>query len=143
MTTDTETYTRLEQDGREWLEGRARHWAKEAREQAERATVSTDARGRSGRKAEALDAMAKRWDSLAEDTTRSLWIITIGGYGEFCWVGTAASAHGRRIAKLQWEGGYSSRCEVLRAARPEEPNGATDYRPHESALASVVSAEVA
>ncbi|NBD11857.1 hypothetical protein [Corallococcus silvisoli] len=126
-------YESMERDGREMLE----RWVREAR-------VKVRACKHSGTQvAKTQQRIADRYAAVAKDTTRNLWCITVSGYGEFYWVGTPASAHGRRVAKLRWEGGHSSRCVAVRPARDDEPNGETDYQPHAASLAAVVAAEAA
>lgn len=131
--TEVEMYERLEQDGREHME----RWQKNYQHRS-------DNRKHPGTKAAIADQYtADRYAEQLKDTGRYLWCITIGGYGEMYWVGSRASAEGRRIAKAKWEGAHFSNCTKVRPAREDEPNGDAE-KPvrHAAALASDVGAGV-
>lgn len=111
--TEVDMYEEMEKFGREHME----RWQKNFQHRA-------NERKHPGTKAAINDQrIADNYAAKLADTGRYLWCITIGGYGEMYWVGSRASAEGRRIAKVQWEGAYSSRCEKMRTAREDEPNG--------------------
>ena len=110
---DQGTYREVEAEGREWLESRARKYHSSATARPER-----------HRRAKARDEeLARVYALRAADSTRWLWSISIGGYGTLYWVGTRASADGRRVLKVRWEGAHSSRIEKIRPARADEADG--------------------
>lgn len=129
--TDVDMYEEMEKSGREHME----RWQKNFQHRAK-------SRKHPGTKAAKADQYtADRYAEQLADTGRYLWCITIGGYGEMYWVGTRASAEGRRIAKAKWEGARTSNCQKVRPASEDESNGDTE-KPvsHGAALASDVSA---
>lgn len=131
--TEAEMYEEMEKSGREHME----RWQKNFQHRAKN-------RKHSGTRLAIADQhAADRYAEQLKDTGRFLWCITIGGYGEMYWVGTRASAEGRRIAKVKWEGARSSNCQKVRPAREDEPNGDAE-KPvrHEASLASDVGVEV-
>lgn len=72
--------------------------------------------------AAAHHARAKALHARAEDGTRYLWRIAVSGYGPLYWVGTDASAEGRRALKAAHEGAVAT-VERMREALPTEDNG--------------------
>ncbi|RKH13775.1 hypothetical protein D7X74_21240 [Corallococcus sp. CA047B] len=110
---DQSMYSDVEADGREWLLGRVRKYRGRAAHRPER-----------HHKAKARDVeLAGTYLRRASDTGRWLWSITISGWGTLYWVGTRASAEGRRALKVRHEGSFSSRIEKVRPAGADESNG--------------------
>lgn len=101
-------------------------WAKQsdftATECRKKVAAGMNSRGRVLQKAVKNEERASILRLRANDATRYLWRISVGGYGDFFWVGTDASAKGRCALKATWEGAPGSH-EAIRPARDSEANG--------------------
>lgn len=115
-------YQDFEDEGREYLRERAQEWANRAHRARVNVKDGRDSRGRNTKKMKAAEEVEAKYRAELADTKRYVWLIEIHGYGDWQWVGTAASAHGRRICKARWEHRPSSLTR-LSEARDDEPNG--------------------
>ncbi|QSQ14020.1 hypothetical protein [Myxococcus landrumensis] len=108
-------YADFEEKGRENLMKSAEFGRQEAAKLAKR----------SKKKSQALKEQAAELEAKAVSPARFVWRILLKGFAEWTWVGTAASAEGRRYYGAGSSGAFSV-VEAIRPALEDEPNGFKD-----------------